>query len=41
MNVVGTVALITGGAVRVVDCRGCSMEIVQFLLVGPVNPVKN
>ena len=29
------------GAVRVVDCRGCSMETVQFLLVRPVNPIKN
>ena len=29
------------GAVRVADFRGYSMEIVQFLLVRPVNPVKN
>ena len=29
------------GAVRVVDYRYCSMEIVQFLLVGPVNPFLN
>ena len=29
------------GAVRVVGCQYCAMEIAQFLLVRPVNPVKN
>ena len=29
------------GAVRVVDCQCRLIEVVQFLLVGPVNPIKN
>ena len=29
------------GAVRVVDCQCCSMEVVQFLRVRPVNPFLN
>ena len=29
------------GAVSVVDCKCRSVEVVQFLYVRPVNPVKN